>query len=218
VKQKLNSIVIIGTGGHATSVLSVAISAGYTIKCFVDKNKKCLSFLGFNIVNDILELESFFTYNFAIAVGDNASRERIYNQLKQNYPNLKFPSLISSAASICSFSNIKEGTVVMPKAVIGSNTKIGQFCLINTGSSIDHDCVMSDFSYLAPAAATGGNVKIGMRSAISIGAVIKHGIKIGNDCVIGANSYLNKDLPHNKVAYGVPARQVRNRNIGDPYL
>jgi len=77
---------------------------------------------------------------------------------------------------------------------------------------------MSDFCSLAPAAVTGGNVKIGMRSAISIGAVIKHGITIGNDCVIGANSFLNKDLPHNIVAYGVPARKVRNRNIGDSYL
>jgi len=165
-----------------------------------------------------LELESFDLYNFAIAIGDNASRERIYTQLKKSYSNLKFPSLIHPAASICSFSSIGEGTIVMPKSVIGSNTKIGQFCLINTGSSIDHDCVMSDFSSLAPAAVTGGNVKIGIRSAISIGAVIKHGITIGNDCVIGANSFLNKDLPHNIVAYGVPAREVRNRNIGDSYL
>ena len=218
MKQKLNSIVIIGTGGHATSVLSVAISAGYTIKCFVDKNKKYLSFLGFNIINEISELESFGVYNFAIAIGDNSSRERIYTQLKKSYSNLNFPSLIHPAASICSFSSLGEGTVVMPKSVIGSKTKIGKFCLINTGSIIDHDCIMSDFCSLAPAAVTGGNVKIGMRSAISIGAVIKHGITIGNDCVIGANSFLNKDLPHNIVAYGVPARKVRNRNIGDSYL
>ena len=56
---------------------------------------------------------------------------------------------------------------------------------------------MFDYSSLAPAAATGGGVTIGLRSAISIGATINHGLKIGNDSIVGANSYLNKDLPSN---------------------
>jgi acetyltransferase-like isoleucine patch superfamily enzyme len=106
----------------------------------------------------------------------------------------------------------------MPNAVIGPNTKVGKFCLINTQASIDHDCVMLDYSSLAPSSVTGGTVQIGIRSALSIGATIKHGLKIGNDCVVGANSYLNKDLPNNQVAYGTPAKQVRTRNIGDSYL
>jgi acetyltransferase-like isoleucine patch superfamily enzyme len=106
----------------------------------------------------------------------------------------------------------------MPKACIGPNSKIGKFCLINTQSSIDHDCVMFDYSSLAPSAVTGGSVAIGPRSAISIGAKIKHGLKIGKDSIVGANSYLNKDLPNNQVAYGTPAKQVRARSIGDLYL
>jgi acetyltransferase-like isoleucine patch superfamily enzyme len=77
---------------------------------------------------------------------------------------------------------------------------------------------MLDFSSLAPAAVTGGTVQIGLRSAISIGATIKHGLKIGDDSVVGANSYLNIDLPSNQIAYGTPAKSVRTRKIGDSYL
>ena len=106
----------------------------------------------------------------------------------------------------------------MPKAVVGPNSKVGKFCLINTQASIDHDCLMLDYSSLAPAAVTGGTVKIGLRSAISIGAIIKHGLKIGGDCVIGAKSYLNKDLPNNQVYYEMPPKQTRARNSGDAYL
>lgn len=211
-------LVIFGAGGHATSVANVALSAGYTIKYFVDKNKKGLNLFGCEVIGDLSELHNTNEFCFAIAVGDNAARERIYNELISFKENLYFPSLVHSSATVSFFCDIGDGTVVMPNAVIGPNSNIGRFCIVNTQASIDHDCIMLDYSSLAPAAVTGGTVKIGLRSVISIGATIKHGIKIGNDSVVGANSYLNKDLPNNKVAYGTPAKQIRDRHIGDSYL
>jgi acetyltransferase-like isoleucine patch superfamily enzyme len=77
---------------------------------------------------------------------------------------------------------------------------------------------MSDCSSLAPGATLGGKVRIGLRSAISIGAVIKDGITIGEDCVVGASSYVNANLPGNCVAYGTPAKIVRSRSRADRYL
>ena len=106
----------------------------------------------------------------------------------------------------------------MPNTVVGPNTKIGEFCLLNTLSSIDHDGIMEDYSSLAPGVITGGNVKIGKRSAVSIGAVIKQNIVIADDVVVGANSYVNKDLTSNHLAYGTPAKTIRSRKNGDPYL
>lgn len=211
-------LVIYGASGHAVSVANVALSAGYTVKHFVDKTKIGLNLLGVSIIGDIAELDDLGLYCFGVAVGDNSSRERIYNELQAKYAKLNFPPLVHASATISSFTSIGDGTVVMPRAVIGPNSKVGKFCLLNTQSSIDHDCVMLDFSSLAPAAVTGGTVQIGLRSAVSIGATIKHGLKIGDDSVVGANSYLNKDLPNNRVAYGTPAKQIRTRNICDPYL
>jgi acetyltransferase-like isoleucine patch superfamily enzyme len=106
----------------------------------------------------------------------------------------------------------------MPGSVIGPNSVVGKFCLLNTHSSIDHDCIMSDFSSLAPRATTGGNVKIGHRSAICIGATVKHGLSIGDDSVLGANSYLNFNLPSNKTSWGSPAKIIKERHPSDKYL
>ena len=213
-KVQLLPLVIFGTGGHAISVANVALSAGYKIKHFVDKYKKGFDLLGYSIITDIDELDNFYNFNFAIAVGDNYIRERIYKELVLKIPNLVFPALVHSSAVISFFAEVGAGTVVMPKAVIGPNSKVGKFCLINTNASIDHDCVMFDYSSLAPSAATGGAVTIGYRSSICIGASIKQGLIIGDDCIVGANSYLNKDLPNNQVAYGTPAKQLRTKNIG----
>ena len=165
----LRPLVIIGAGGHAVSVANVAQSAGYTIKNFVDKNKKGLDLLGVQILGDVGDLGSLDIFSFGIAIGDNALREQVYKELQVKGAGLDFPPLVHASATICSFARIGKGTVVMPKAVVGPGSIVGEFCLINTQAAIDHGCVMLDFSSLAPAAVTGGNVKIGMRSAVSIG-------------------------------------------------
>ena len=216
--KNLRPLVIFGAGGHAISVANVALSAGYIVKHFIDKNKMGQSLLGVSIVGDATDLKDLECYCFGIAVGDNATRQIIYNELQAKNIELSFPPLVHPSATVSSFTSIGDGTVLMPKAVVGPNSKVGKFCILNTQSSLDHDCVMLDFSSLAPAAVTGGTVQIGFRSAVSIGAIIKHGVKIGDDSVVGASSYLNRDLPNNQVAFGSPAKQVRDRSIDDSYL
>jgi len=215
---ELRPLIILGAGGHAVSVANVALSCGYKIQYFVDKKQKGLDFLGCKVIGELAELENAESFAYAIAVGDNAVREVVYTELVAVRPNLYFPPLVHSSAVISFFTDIGDGTVVMPNAVVGPNSKVGNFCLINTKASIDHDCVMLDYSSLAPGAVTGGKVTIGRRSAISIGATIKHGISIGDDSIVGANSYLNQDLISNQIAYGSPAKQVRARKAGDIYL
>ncbi len=39
-------------------------------------------------------------------------------------------------------------------------------------------------------------------------SIIKHGVKIGKGCIIGANSFVNKDIEDYSVAFGTPAKVV----------
>lgn len=52
--------------------------------------------------------------------------------------------------------------------------------------------------------------EIGDNTIIYAGAVLLGGIKIGRNCVIGANAVLTRDIPDGSVAAGVPAR-ILNR-------
>jgi len=217
-KCQPRSLVIIGAGGHAVSVANVALSMGYKIECFVDGDKGGLDLLGIRIISDLGKLKNINELSFAIAIGDNSARERVYNEMIAAKPSLHFPALVHASAVISFFSDIECGALIMPLSIIGPNSKIGKFCIINTRASLDHDCLMLDYSSLAPAVVTGGNVTIGKRSAVSIGASIKHGLQVGDDTIVGAHSYLNRDLPNKCVAYGVPAKLVRMRSISDKYL
>ena len=49
---------------------------------------------------------------------------------------------------------------------------------------------------------------IGNNVTIYAGAVIVGNIKIGDNVVIGANSFVNKDIPDNEVWAGIPAKKI----------
>ena len=48
-------------------------------------------------------------------------------------------------------------------------------------------------------------------SWIGYGASILRGVKVGQNCVIGTNSVVTKDVPDNAVVGGVPAKVLRLR-------
>ena len=212
------AIIIVGAGGHAVSVTNVALSCGMNVVAFVDDNKAGSQILDIPVITKQQCIDTYKTANLAIAIGDNLVRERVYNEYKFELPNCKFPPLIHQSAVIGINSKVGDGAVIMPQTNVGPNSKVGLLCILNTSSTIDHDCDMQSFSSIAPRVVTGGNVKIGVRSAVSIGATVKHGIVIGDDVLIGANSYVNKAFDSNLVAYGTPCKFVRERTKGDAYL
>ena len=211
-------LIIIGAGGHSVSVANVAISAGYKIRCFIDSSKSGSNIFGYEILKDITEIRNLDEFSFSIAIGDNFRRECAYRELLSFSNELNFPILAHATAVISPFSAIEEGTVLMPASIVGPNTTIGKFTILNTQVSVDHDSDIKNFSSLAPAAITGGNVTIGKRTAIGMGTIIKHGIQIGDDSVIGAASFVNKNIGNSLVCYGTPAKIKKKRKPGDPYL
>lgn len=211
-------IIIFGAGGHAVSVANVALSADYRLVGFIDVNKVGSTLLGYPINESCQAFGDPLDYVYAIAIGDNFLRSKFFEEVNKKYPEIVFPSLVHSSAVISNFTRVGSGSVVMPLALVGPNTEIQKFCIINSNASIDHDGAMGNFSSLAPGAILGGSVSIGERSAISIGAVIKHSINVGSDSVLGANSYLNENLGDCYIAYGNPAKIIRQRVVGERYL
>jgi acetyltransferase-like isoleucine patch superfamily enzyme len=106
----------------------------------------------------------------------------------------------------------------MAGAIINPNSTIGEHCIVNTASSIDHDSILERFSSVAPGVITGGNVRVGEFSALSLRAAVIHGCSIGPHTIVGAGATVLKDIPAFAVAYGTPARVVRTRAAGEKYL
>ena len=74
-----------------------------------------------------------------------------------------------------------------------------------------------NFSSIAPGVTVGGGVSINTCSAISLGVNILESLKVGKYSVIGAGSLVNKNIKDYKIAYGLPAREIRNRKKNEKY-
>ena len=92
--------------------------------------------------------------------------------------------------------------MIVSGSVINTGTKIGEHCLINTSSSIDHDNNFKNFSSTGPRVTTGGNVKLGQCSHLGMGAVVKNQITIGDNTIVGSKSMVLKNCNKNSVYYG----------------
>lgn len=174
------SLLILGAGGHGKVVLDVAES----MKCyetihFLDDGKEVgEEVLGHKVVGKISECH-LYSRNYTdaiVALGNNEIRLKLTNKLE----NLGYhiPILIHSASVVSQYTNIMEGTVIMPQAVVNADAKIGKACIINTGAIIEHDCIVGDGSHIAYRAVLGGGAKVGCEVLVDIGAMVGRNIEI----------------------------------------
>ena len=59
-----------------------------------------------------------------------------------------------------------------------------------------------------------GPVEIGSNCWFGVNCVVTSGVRIGERCVVGANSVVNRDLPDRVIAAGAPARPIREIEYG----
>ena len=148
---------------------------------------------------------------FFLGIGDNILRKKIYDEVLNKIGKLKWLNLLSKNTIIDKSVKIGEGTAIMPGVVINFQSIIKDHCIINTSSSIDHDCFIDSFVNLSPGVNVAGNVKIERFTKIGIGASISHNLNIKKNVIIGANSFVNKDCETNKTYYGIPIKAYNQK-------
>ncbi len=117
-----------------------------------------------------------------------------------------FPVLCHPHSCIATDACIGRGTVVAAGAVICPQATIGEHCILNTLSSVDHECHLESGVHICPGVHLAGNVHVGLGTTVGIGSVVREKIHIGNHVSLGAGSVVVRDIPDGVLAYGVPAR------------
>lgn len=216
-------VVVFGASGHAKVVVDAVRSTGVSVAGLIDDahppgpgplDTPVLG--GRDALRALLDTDRID--GVVIGIGDNGVRARITAALREDFPEIRFITVIHAAATVAPSARVGAGSVVLAGAVVQPACRVGEGCIVNTRASLDHDSALGDFASLAPAVVTGGGCHIGEQCAIGIGATVLHGVRIGAHTVVGAAALVNRDLPDRIVAYGTPARRVRARVPGDRYL
>ena len=181
-------MIICGCGGQSQDILSFIPHE----EVFFYDDKKAGLFEGYKILGTIDDLCRTPVYNKIYlgigSVGDNKTRNRIYEKLKKvghTVSPLIFPS------HIC------------------HNVQIGENTVIGLNSEIHHDCVIGESCVISPGAIVLGDVKIGKNVFLGANCCIKQGLTIGDNAIIGMCSNVLKDVPANTVVVGNPAKFLK---------
>tara|TARA_A100001011_G_C14150817_1_gene773919 strand:+ start:333 stop:932 length:600 start_codon:yes stop_codon:yes gene_type:complete len=193
------SIAIIGAGGQGKVVGEIAYLNKYKKIHFFDDNHLNIKNYPFDILGDIDFFEKKINNyeHWFVALGNNAIRKKIIKRFIDY--NEKLTNLIHPKCFVSQFSTLNNGICVMANATVNPGTKINQGSIINTSSSIDHDCDLGCFVHIAPNSTLSGNVKIGELTLVGSGSSIHQGIKLGNNVKTGVGSKIYKDISDNIV-------------------
>lgn len=201
-------MILIGYSGHAFVVCGILKAAGQTITGYCDKQEKEYNPFGLAYLGDELSdgaLASMQQNGCFIAVGDNAVRNKISDQL--SLKGIRIFNAIHPAAFIDPTAAIAAGGVMIAANVtINPLAKIGTGVICNTACIIEHECVVDDFAHIGPGAVLCGNVKIGRQSFVGANAVVRQGVTVGKNVMIGAGAVVVKNIPDNVTVVGVPAK------------
>lgn len=109
-----------------------------------------------------------------------------WNWVVQNVKNFEFGKNIDIGAF--TYINAKNGVIIK------DNVQVGSHCSIYSISTIDNKegrVVLNE------------NCKIGSHS------IIMPGVNIGKNSTVGAFSFVNKSIPNNAMAFGVPVKIIK---------
>lgn len=202
----MDKLLIIGASGHGKVIASMANDSGaWRSISFLDDAKVGETVLGFPVIDSTTNAYLYTDdFKFIVGIGDVQIREKITQSLLDIQACMA--TIIHPSASIGLDVKIGEGTVIMPRVVINPSVTIGKGCILNTASSIDHDCEIDDFVHLSPGAVLGGTVHVGYKTWLGVGSKVINNIDITNDCVIGAGAVVVKDIAFPGIYVGVPAK------------
>lgn len=200
--QPDNTIVLLGGGGHALSLLE-AMPAAVAVKGYTAPEPSLgmpVRWLG--IDKDFRELYTPGEVRLLCAFvyggrPDLELRRRIIGE----YAGWHFYTLVAPTATVTRFSRLGEGTEVMHRAVVNRAT-LGRHCVVNTGAVVEHDCRIADNVFIGPGAVLGGEVSVGADSFIGLGAMVRNGVSIPPGTVVGMGAVITSDISEPGVYVG----------------
>ncbi|WP_075557282.1 acetyltransferase [Parabacteroides timonensis] len=189
-----------GASGHAKVIIDILKANEVDVDGLIDDNPEINDLLGYPVFHGKENL-----FPLIISIGNNNIRRKIAEKLRGEFGIAIHPSALLSP-----YASVGEGSVIMQGTILQSCVQVGRHCIINTGTSIDHECIIEDYVHVSPHSTLCGNVFVGEGTWIGAGTTIIPGVKIGRWSIIGAGSVVTKDIPDRVLAVGNRCKVLKN--------
>lgn len=209
----MKHLIIIGAGGMGRQVLSFAKSCNgygkeYDIKGFLDDNPHAMEgFPGYPPVLGTVDGYRVETDDvFFNSIGDIQAKKRCIQKIQDKGGD--FLTLVHPTAQVSPDTKIGQGCMIGSYVGIGVETTIGDFCLIQSKATIGHDVHVDDYARIDCNVVLIAGVNVGKDVCIHTSAVVNHDVKLGDGCIVGAMSFVIKNVRPGQTVFGNPARVI----------
>jgi len=212
-----------GAKGHAKVLSEIIHLKGAEVIAVVDRDPNLVSPIkGLQIINGYegyrnwLRVMKKEIHQFEIsaisAIGGSRGVDRVdyLNMFRRD--GFETPSLIHPNAYFSEQAFMGSNSHLCASSYVGVDAILGDACIVNTKASVDHESILGHGVHLAPGATLCGCVTIGDFSFIGAGAVILPNLTVGKNSIVGAGSVVTRDIPENVLAYGNPAKVIKEIN------
>lgn len=209
----MKDLVIIGAGGMGRTMFDLAReSYGYetefVVKGFIDDNWDALA--GFKNYPPIIEtIANYMPCEndvFVCSIGGRSRKACIEQLLVKR---AEFIPLIHRTARIGTNIRMGKGNLIGAFTTVAADAQIGDYNFIQSLTIIGHDVKIGDWNRIDSQVMMVGATTIGNRNMIHTGAMINHNVHIGDDCTIGACSFVTMDVDSGSTLFSSPARRLK---------
>ena len=210
-----------GAGGHASVLLDLIKLRELNIVGVCDPflaKENIEEWKGLPVLGDDEYLNDLDPNNYLIinGIGSIPGTNRRFELQKFITKNgFNCPTLVHPLLQFLIEPEVSEkGVQIMPGSIIQSGSKIMNNVVLNTNTSIDHDCIIHDGVNISPGVVVCGDVEIEENVFIGCGARIINNIKIGKNSIIGAGSLILNDVSEGSKVI----QNMQNDNIWEKAL
>lgn len=204
-------LAILGASGHGKVVADAAEAAGWQDVVFFDDAWPGLQENGPWLVkgdtNALMDALSEYD-GVVVGIGNNAIRANKQVQLVN--AGAAVVTIVHPAATVSPHARVGSGSVVFAQAVVNACATVGAGVIVNTGSVVEHDCVVGNFSHISPNAVLAGGVRLQEQCWVGAGASVRQLLEVGKAAVVGMGAVVTKDVSAGSVVTGNPARVLKS--------
>ncbi|MCX6843322.1 MAG: acetyltransferase [candidate division WOR-3 bacterium] len=214
------TVLIVGAGKHAQVVADILLRmrerdeavdpVGYLDD---DPSLAGRKFLGLPVLGATGDFGKLAHDAVVVAVGSNAIRRRLFDQLRQAGERLftaRHPQAVVAPDVV-----LGDGTVVCAGVVVNTGSAVGANVILNTSCSVDHHNRIGDHVHIAPGVHLGGEVVVDEGALVGIGALVTPRRRVGAWSIVGAGLLVHHDVPAGVKTVGAAARVIGARRERD---
>lgn len=209
----MKELIIIGAGGFGRELFHfskecLGYEDEYKVVGFIDDAVGALkNFKGYPPFLGTIESHHVSDNQvFICAISDVRIRLAVIKSLLLK--GAKFINLVHTTARVVKTSKLGVGCIVGPLVSIGADVIIGDYCLLQTGVIVGHDVEIDDNSRIDNYSILVAGVKLKKNATIHSNSVINAKVIVGEDAIVGACSFVVRNVKAGTTVYGNPAKSL----------